>query len=411
MLLGFTLAPLLLCAPAAGGAAGRPEPGRPAIGPAELKIAWIGNSYTYYHDLPLLLERLGASAPEPVTVSHGSVTVGGSSLSRLAEDGSVQQMLERDWDYVVLQDQSQIPGGARPADRDLALASLELFYKPALHRIRAEALLYSTWGRRDGDPAYPSLYPDFLTMNRLTSEGYQLYRAAADNPPLLPATIAPAGAAFEFVYSLYPWLFAQLYDPDGSHPSLLGSYLVSCVFYVHLTKKPSEGLPYFPTGVEAHEATLLQQVADQVVLGGQTGGATSTAATTTATAALRQQKPPASAMPLTILPAAEATQRGAVCLDGSPPGLYFRPASTSATNSSWVIFMKGGAWCTSAADCAGRSRGNLGSSTKFPSSYSVQGPLNPDPASNPTFAGFNHVVLFYCDGARSVSAACSSLLA
>jgi hypothetical protein len=401
MLLVCTLAPLLLCAPAAG-AAGRP---------AELKIAWVGNSYTYYHDLPLLLERLAASAPEPVTVSHDSVTVGGSSLSRLAEDGSVQQMLEQDWDYVVLQDQSQIPGGARPADRDLALASLELFYKPALHRIRAEALLYSTWGRRDGDTAYPSLYPDFLAMNRLTGEGYQLYRDAADNPPLLPATIAPAGAAFEFIYSLYPWLFTRLYDPDGSHPSVLGSYLVSCVFYVHLTKKPSEGLPYFPTGVEAHEATLLQQVADQVVLGGQTGGVASTTDTTTATAALRQQKPPASAMPLTILPAAEATQRGAVCLDGSPPGLYFRPASTAAMNSSWVIFMKGGAWCTSAADCAGRSRGNLGSSTKFSSSYSVRGPLDPDPASNPTFAGFNHVMVFYCDGARSVSATCGSHLA
>eukprot|EP01052_Picozoa_sp_SAG31_P010457 SAG31_NODE_573_length_13971_cov_5.931949_9_plen_75_part_00 len=47
---------------------------------------------------------------------------------------------------------------------------------------------------------------------------------------------------------------------------------------------------------------------------------------TTAAAAERPQSMARSpAMPLTILPAAEAKQRGAVCLDGSPPGLYFRP--------------------------------------------------------------------------------------
>ena len=106
-----------------------------------------------------------------------------------------------------------------------------------------------------------------------------------------------------------------------------------------------------------------------------------------------------SPVPLTVLDAAEASRRGAVCLDGSPPGLYFRPATTAATNSSWVIFMKGGAWCTSAADCAGRSRTSLGSSTKFPPTYSVGGPLDPDSARNPTFANFNHAILFYCDGA------------
>ena len=110
----------------------------------------------------------------------------------------------------------------------------------------------------------------------------------------------------------------------------------------------------------------------------------------------RASSPP---LPLTILDAAEASRRGAVCLDGSPPGLYFRSATTAETNSSWVIFMKGGAWCTSPADCAARSRTNLGSSTKFPPTYSVGGPLDPDPMRNPTFAKFNHVILFYCDGA------------
>eukprot|EP01052_Picozoa_sp_SAG31_P010456 SAG31_NODE_573_length_13971_cov_5.931949_8_plen_113_part_00 len=33
----------------------------------------------------------------------------------------------------------------------------------------------------------------------------------------------------------------------------------------------------------------------------------------------------------------------------------------------------------------------------------MQGPLDPDPAKNPSFANFNHVVLFYCDGASFAS--------
>eukprot|EP00729_Bicosta_minor_P015858 gene15858-27694_t len=111
------------------------------------------------------------------------------------------------------------------------------------------------------------------------------------------------------------------------------------------------------------------------------------------------QAAPSPVMPLTLLNGTEATRRGAVCLDGSPPGHYFKPAATPAANTSWVVFMKGGAWCTSLDDCVGRSKSNLGSSTKFPSSYGVQGPLDPNPAMNPTFADWNHVILMYCDGA------------
>ena len=74
----------------------------------------MGTSYTYYHALPQMLAALAASATPPVTIDHASVTVGGSTLARLSEDPRVVEMLARDWDYVVLQDQSQIPGGARP---------------------------------------------------------------------------------------------------------------------------------------------------------------------------------------------------------------------------------------------------------------------------------------------------------
>ena len=102
---------------------------------------------------------------------------------------------------------------------------------------------------------------------------------------------------------------------------------------------------------------------------------------------------PPVAMPLTVLDAGAATAAGAVCLDGSPPGLYFRAAPGAASATSWVIYLQGGAWCTSVADCAGRAKGHLGSSAFFPPKLGYGGVLDPDPVANPTFARFNHVIV------------------
>ena len=123
--------------------------------------------------------------------------------------------------------------------------------------------------------------------------------------------------------------------------------------------------------------------------------------------------PPKRMMPLRLLDAAEAKRRGAVCLDGSPPGMYYRNASTAHAATSWVIYFKGGGWCGPSGggeggapipegafdDCAHRAGTRLGSSSHFPAEFGYQGPIDPDRQRNPAFADFNHVVLWYCDGA------------
>ena len=53
---------------------------------------------------------------------------------------------------------------------------------------------------------------------------------------------------------------------------------------------------------------------------------------------------------------------GARCLDGSPGGFYYRPASTAAAKRKWKFHFQGGAWCSDAASCAQRSQTGLGSS-------------------------------------------------
>ncbi|GJP49095.1 hypothetical protein CLOM_g8355 [Closterium sp. NIES-68] len=104
---------------------------------------------------------------------------------------------------------------------------------------------------------------------------------------------------------------------------------------------------------------------------------------------------------LILLP---ANALGATCLDGSPPGYYFRPG-TGAGKRMWHIYLPGGAWCGSAADCVARSKTWLGSSTFYPDDPNSEvirppfnGMLSSNSTHNPPFYSWNLVRPIYCDG-------------
>lgn len=106
---------------------------------------------------------------------------------------------------------------------------------------------------------------------------------------------------------------------------------------------------------------------------------------------------------LVALDAAEAQERGALCLDGSTPGLYYEPADTSADATSatkWVLAFKGGGWCWDEDDCASRARSVLGSAKQLtqPNDMSVFGSGLAYTGRNGQFKSYHHVVLWYCDG-------------
>lgn len=247
---------------------------------ARLTAAFVGNSYTYYSDLPAMIADIAAAEGNHLTAS--SNTPGGSALWQHAEEGVYAEetkalLARRSWDFVVLQDQSQTPGGGRVSSgstlpigegKARSIAALGWFAP----RIRSSrTVLYSTWGRRDGDANNPELYPTFLQMNKLTTEGYAEYATHLDQP-----LIVPAGAAFKLVYEdservesnntkgkKPPVTHKDLYwsQADDSHPSLEGTYLVACLFYGTLFDRPVEGLKWAPSRVSAAEAEYLQSVA------------------------------------------------------------------------------------------------------------------------------------------------------
>lgn len=83
------------------------------------------------------------------------------------------------------------------------------------------------------------------------------------------------------------------------------------------------------------------------------------------------------------------------CMDGTPGGYYFSPASSRSDADKWVIHLQGGGECTTQTRCDDQLTGVLGSSKYFSSTYNFWFYNYPNATANP-YAGWNHVHVNYC---------------
>jgi hypothetical protein len=216
------------------------------------KILFLGNSFTYYNAMPNLIQQLAAAAQQETLAE--AVAPGGWKLQQHASDPtSLDTLVRQKWNYVALQEQSTIPAirGAReymmfPAVRSLAQRSTAIGRKP---------LLFMTWGRERG--MSEAGFGDYASMQAAVSTGYLTIAAELD------IAIAPVGEAWKTVVNQHSAI--QLWDQDGSHPSLAGSFLAACVFYTVLYHRSPKGIAY-TAGLEPQTAAILQEVAGITVL-------------------------------------------------------------------------------------------------------------------------------------------------
>jgi len=226
----------------------------PASPPAKtpVHVLFIGNSYTMVNDLPGTFAQLAASGDNPVQTEM--VAEGGWTLAQhVAAPETRATLQQRQWDYVVLQDQSQIPADASDRTRDVYPAVRQLVSE--IQAAGAKPLLFLTWGHQDGWPQ--DGLPTYAAMQDQLTAGYMGIATELHIP------VAPVGEAWRQAITASPQL--DLWQSDGSHPTVEGTYLAACVFYAAIFQQSPVDLPY-ADGLAADTVRTLQTLAANTVL-------------------------------------------------------------------------------------------------------------------------------------------------
>jgi hypothetical protein len=198
-----------------------------------LSVLFIGNSYTAGNNLPEMVARCAEAHGDHVI--HNQHLTGGATLNRHWQDRStIENMLQQqNFDFVMIQAQSQEPSFS-PAQ---VASDTYPFARLLDSLIRAtspctETAFFMTWGRENGDASNCPFYPPVCTYGGMQQRLKQSYiEMAKDNNGIC----VPVGEVWKRVRNQFPTV--DLYEPDGSHPNEMGSFLAASTMYSTLFQK------------------------------------------------------------------------------------------------------------------------------------------------------------------------------
>ena len=180
-----------------------------------LRILFVGNSYT---------NQSWAAIKDVFAGHHLEKHVrGGAKLTGWAKDAKLSEKIKTGkWDYVVLQDQSQVP--SLPGRFVMGFHESSATLDGRIRAAGGKTVFFMTWGRRDGDKQNKNINPTFEKMQANLSRSYR------DAATKLKAKLVPIGEVFAAVKKKHPSLFPKFYKKDGSHPDRLGAYAAAYSF-------------------------------------------------------------------------------------------------------------------------------------------------------------------------------------
>lgn len=213
------------------------------------RMLFIGNSYTYVNDLPNTFANLSRSGGHKISVGMAA-TAGWTLAQHAASDQTANKLASERWSYVVLQEQSEIP--SLPSLRETQMYPAADQLVASIRSRGAQPLFFLTWAHRDG--WRENGLPDYQSMQSAIDEAYAMI--ARDEQ----VSVVPVGVAWSAALRVTN---LDLWQSDGSHPTVAGTYLAACVFYHAIYDQSPVGLSY-RDGLSANDAETLQQIAAQV---------------------------------------------------------------------------------------------------------------------------------------------------
>ena len=210
-----------------------------------VRVLFIGNSYTYFWNLPQVLSAMGESQGVPMIVRQS--TVGGSNLEqhwKRERDTQSRDLIENgNWDYVVMNNHSMSTIDTPDEFDEYGENFVELIKAKG-----AKPVFYMTWARK-GKPE----------MQNTITKGYT---ALAERTK---SNVVPVGLIW--MKSIESRPDVDLYFPDGSHPSPEGTYLNALVFFKFFTRKNTADISHRLTRIDKdgetmYLAILMKETAD-----------------------------------------------------------------------------------------------------------------------------------------------------
>jgi hypothetical protein len=194
------------------------------------RVLMIGDSLTYYNDLPGLLQQLSASESAPIDIEQKTFPLR-SLQGHIDLDDSLERIRDGHFDYVILQDFSDKP----ITDYQGSLNSFVKFTQ-AVDRAGSKAIIFENWLHKDSDQKYEPMQAAYAKIVERTH-----------------ALAAPIGTAWKFCDSDRSDIQLLL---DDRHPTDAGTYLAACVLYDTLYHKHSADLPANLPGPKLPQTTL-----------------------------------------------------------------------------------------------------------------------------------------------------------
>ncbi len=220
------------------------------------KVLFLGNSYTATNNLPQIVSDLATSTGD-ILIYDSNLPGGSTLLDHSSNSTSQNKILSNDWDYVVLQEQSQTPAFPVPQAFMDGFSNLKSYISQ--NKPCAQITSFMTWGHQNGDiqncPNNPGVC-SYTSMQNALAERYM----SMSN--LFDSEVTAVGEVWRYIKENHPEI--NLYQSDGSHPSVAGSYLAACSFYTSIFRKD----PTLITnnyGLDPSIATLIRNTTKNII--------------------------------------------------------------------------------------------------------------------------------------------------
>ncbi len=223
-----------------------------------LKVLFVGNSITYFNDMPQSFQKIAHSLGDNVDLQV--YAPGGTGFVHHIESDELFDLFRStQWDYVVLQ-----PGSSESISHsypievtsDRAQILLDSIYKYSpCAKVFYYEISYGVWGNTEENL---NTYNETMDLIRHNVE----YLSQHTSVPFVPA-----GEAIRYAWNLDT--SEMLWGSTGDiHPNAKGSYIIACAMYASIFRKESSYSDFYATLTE-EDAKRFQRIADSIVLNHQ----------------------------------------------------------------------------------------------------------------------------------------------